>query len=124
MTGVRAALADYLRIRRRLGFEMPQDGRLLEGFVDFLEQAGAERITTELALDWARRPAPAHPHLGDVTFGDDLSQIRTGNAPQVMATLRNLAINLHRLAGATNIAKALRHHARDTKHPITLLLTS
>ena len=50
MTRVRAAMEDYLRIRRRLGFEMPQDGRLLEGFVDFLEQAGAERITTELAL--------------------------------------------------------------------------
>ena len=62
MTRVRAALEDYLRIRRRLGFEMPQDGRLLEGFVDFLEQAGAERITTELALDWARKPADAHPH--------------------------------------------------------------
>ena len=62
MTRVRAAMEDYLRIRRRLGFEMPQDGRLLEGFVDFLEQAGAERITTELALDWARKPADAHPH--------------------------------------------------------------
>jgi integrase/recombinase XerD len=59
---VRAALEDYLRIRRRLGFEMPQDGRLLEGFVAFLEQAGAERITTELALGWARKPADAHPH--------------------------------------------------------------
>ena len=33
-------------------------------------------------------------------------------------------INLHRLAGATNIAKAIRHHARDTKYPLTLLLTS
>ena len=62
MTRVRAALADYLRIRRRLGFEMPQDGRLLEGFVEFLEQAGAERITTELALGWARKPADAHPY--------------------------------------------------------------
>jgi integrase len=62
MTRVRAAMEDYLRIRRRLGFEMPQDGRLLEGFVDFLEQAGAERITTELALGWARKPADAHPH--------------------------------------------------------------
>ena len=61
MTRVRAAMEDYLRIRRRLGFEMPQDGRLLEGFVDFLEQAGAERITTELALGWARKPADAHP---------------------------------------------------------------
>jgi integrase len=59
---LREALADYLRIRRRLGFEMPQDGRLLEGFVGFLEQAGAERITIELALKWARMPVHAHPH--------------------------------------------------------------
>ena len=50
MTTPGEALADYLRIRRRLGFEMPQDGRLLEGFVEFCEQAGAERITTQLAL--------------------------------------------------------------------------
>lgn len=62
MTTLREALADYLRIRRRLGFEMPQDGRLLEGFVEFLERAGAERITTELALGWARMPVHAHPH--------------------------------------------------------------
>lgn len=62
MTTLGQALADYLRIRRRLGFEMPQDGRLLEGFVEFLERAGAERVTTELALAWARLPADAHPH--------------------------------------------------------------
>ena len=62
MSPLRDALADYLRIRRRLGFKMPQDGRLLEGFVEFLEQAGAERITTELALEWARTPVHAHPH--------------------------------------------------------------
>jgi integrase/recombinase XerD len=62
MSPLRDALGDYLRIRRRLGYAMPQDGRLLEGFVEFLEQAGAERITTELALEWARLPADAHPH--------------------------------------------------------------
>ena len=62
MSPLREALADYLQIRRRLGYEMPQDGRLLEGFVEFLEQAGAERITTDLALEWARLPAGAHPH--------------------------------------------------------------
>src|SRR5438093_13460204 len=62
MTTLRDALADYLLIRRRLGFEMPQDGRLLEGFVEFLERAGAERITTDLALGWARLPVNAHPH--------------------------------------------------------------
>ncbi|HEY6423959.1 MAG TPA: hypothetical protein VIY28_12060 [Pseudonocardiaceae bacterium] len=62
MTTLQQALADYLRIRRGLGFEMPQDGRLLEGFVEFLEQAGAVRITTDLALGWARLPVDAHPH--------------------------------------------------------------
>lgn len=61
MTSLRDALADYLQLRHRLGFAMPQDGRLLEGFVSFLEQAGADRITTELALDWARLPGQAHP---------------------------------------------------------------
>ena len=61
MTGLRDALADYLQLRRRLGFEMPQDGRLLEGFVTFLERAGAQRISTDLALDWARLPGQAHP---------------------------------------------------------------
>ncbi len=61
MSALEEVLADYLRVRRRLGFEMPQDGRLLEGFVAFLERAGAERITTELAVAWARLPADAHP---------------------------------------------------------------
>jgi predicted transposase YbfD/YdcC len=31
-------------------------------------------------------------HIRDVTYGEDASQIRTGNGPQVMATLRNLGI--------------------------------
>ena len=56
-----------------------------------------------------------------MTFGEDLSRIRTGAAPQVMATLRNLVISLHRLAGATNIAKAIRYHARDALRPLHLL---
>lgn len=61
MSAPRAALDDYLLIRRRLDFTMPQDARLLEGFVGFLEQADAPRITTELALAWARLPVNVHP---------------------------------------------------------------
>lgn len=60
----------------------------------------------------------------DVTFDEDRSQVRTGNAPRVMATVRNTAISLLRLAGATNIARALRHHARNPERPVNLLLTS
>jgi predicted transposase YbfD/YdcC len=56
----------------------------------------------------------------DVTFGEDLHQARTGSGPEVMAILRNLAISLHRLAGATNIARALRRHGR---HPNEAIMT-
>ena len=58
----------------------------------------------------------------DVTFAEDLSQIRTGNGPAVMATLRNLAISLHRRAGATNIAAACRHVSRHPGRVLPLLL--
>jgi predicted transposase YbfD/YdcC len=62
--------------------------------------------------------------IRDVVYDEDRSQVRTGSAPQVMATLRNAAISLLRLSGATSIAAALRHHAARTERPIALLLTS
>ena len=57
----------------------------------------------------------------DVTYGEDHSRARTGTAPRAMASLRNLVISALRLAGWTNIAQALRHMARDTTRPLTLL---
>lgn len=62
MSPLHQALRDYLGIRRRLGFQLTKDGRMLEGFVGFLEESGAERITSELALAWARRPGEIHPY--------------------------------------------------------------
>ena len=86
------------------------------------EQARPHQLATWLRGHWC---IENRLHwVRDVTFGEDLSQARTGNGPQVMATLRNLAISLLRLTGATNIAKAIRYHARDTKRPLALLLTS
>jgi len=58
----------------------------------------------------------------DVTFDEDRSQIRTGHGPAVMATLRNLAISLHRAAGATNIAQACRIVSRHPNRVLPLLL--
>ncbi len=60
----------------------------------------------------------------DVVYDEDRSRVRAGSAPQVMATLRNTAISLLRLSGATSIAAALRHHATRTERPIKLILTS
>jgi predicted transposase YbfD/YdcC len=60
-------------------------------------------------------------HVRDVTYTEDASRIRTGNAPHAMASLRNLAIGILRAAGHINIAKALRHNARDALRPLKLL---
>jgi predicted transposase YbfD/YdcC len=57
----------------------------------------------------------------DVTYREDHSQVRTGNAPHTMTSLRNLAISALRHTGATNIAQALRTMARDITRPLTLL---
>jgi len=57
----------------------------------------------------------------DVTYAEDKSLVRTGNAPRVMATLRSLAISLLRLDGHDNIAAANRHHLRDPQRTLKLL---
>lgn len=52
---------------------------------------------------------PIH-YVRDVTFGEDQSTIRTGHAPQNMATLRHLVIGLCGLDAA-------RHHRRASYLP-------
>lgn len=63
----------------------------------------------------------AKHHIRDVTFAEDASQVRTGNAPRVMASLHNPAIGILRSRGHTNVAAGLRHNARDATRPLTLL---
>ncbi|GAU70582.1 putative transposase [Streptomyces sp. NBRC 110611] len=60
-------------------------------------------------------------HVRDRTFREDDSKIRTGRLPRAMASLRNLAISIHRQDGRHNIAAATRHTARDFTRPITAL---
>ena len=62
MSDLRTALHDYLKLRRQLGFELKTQGRLLESYVRFMERAGAQHITTELALVWAKLPVHARAH--------------------------------------------------------------
>jgi predicted transposase YbfD/YdcC len=57
----------------------------------------------------------------DVTYLEDKSLVRTGNAPRVMASIRSLAVSLLRLDGHDNIAAANRHHARDPQRTLKLL---
>jgi predicted transposase YbfD/YdcC len=48
-------------------------------------------------------------YVRDVTFDEDRSQVRKGAAAQAMATLRNLAISILRIAGVQEVPRALRH---------------
>ena len=49
----------------------------------------------------------------DTACAEDASTGYAGNGPQVMATLRNLAISLPRLSGVTGITRTLQAIARD-----------
>jgi hypothetical protein len=57
----------------------------------------------------------------DVTFDEDRSQVRVGNAPRLMATLRNLAIGVLRTAGHINIAAGIRAVGRNINRALELL---
>jgi integrase len=61
MSTLRQAAEDYLAIRRSLGFKLVAEGYLLHSFVGYAEQAGASRLTVDLALDWAGLPAGKDP---------------------------------------------------------------
>lgn len=62
MSSLRQALDEYLTLRRQLGYELKRDGEDLVSFVAFLDAAGATRITTALAVQWAKLPTRSHPH--------------------------------------------------------------
>jgi integrase len=60
MTPLRQALADYLVVRRSLGFKLQDSERLLNQFITFLEGRGQEHVTVEAAVAWATLPVQGH----------------------------------------------------------------
>jgi predicted transposase YbfD/YdcC len=102
-------------------------GRRTVEIVYLITSADTATAPPELLATWVQSHWEIENRLHwvrDVTFDEDRSQVRTGSAPRIMASLRNTAITLLRLHGHQNIAAALRHHARDTNRPINLLLTA
>ena len=65
----------------------------------------------ENSLHWVR----------DVTFDEDRSQIRTGSAPRVFASMRNLAISLLHLNGVKCIASGLRKLSWNAERALELV---
>ena len=80
------------------------------------QQASAERLLQFRRGHWAIENLSHRTR--DVLLGEDASQVRCGNIPQVMAALRNTVLTLLRICGHTHIAKAFRFFAA---HPTDAL---
>lgn len=86
------------------------------------QQADAARLMNLVRCHWHKQHIENKSHwIRDVTFGEDNSQVRCGNAPQVMAAFRNTAIGLARSAGKTNIAAACREFAAKPTVAVELI---
>ena len=67
-------------------------------------QATAKRLLQIRRGHWADTENLSH-RTRDVLLGEDASQVRCANIPQVMAALRNTVLTLLRICGYTHIAK-------------------
>lgn len=65
-------VADYLRLRRALGFQLARPGQELPQFVAYLDSIGAERVTVDAAVAWTRLSAGVQP----VTLSHRLGAVR------------------------------------------------
>jgi len=72
MTNLAKAAADYVELRRALGFKMVEVSYRLADFVRFARQEHASHVTVELALRWAKLPTTVQP----VTWATRLRTVR------------------------------------------------
>jgi integrase len=90
MTTLRHQAAEYVALRRALGFKLVDTERLLMQFITHLEQIGAMRITTDVAVAWARQTVRAKPFYLRRRLG----------------VVRQFARHLHTLDPATEVPPA------------------
>jgi len=72
MSGLHDVLREYVTVRRAFGTQFREPAVTLGHFVEFLEREGAQFITTELSLRWAREPQ----RVQRATWARRLSQVR------------------------------------------------
>ena len=117
-----AGLQRVLKMERRITFKRTGVIREEEAYaITSLDESRAS--AEELMKLWRE-----HWHIEnklhyvrDVTFKEDKSQVRKGKIPEVMAALRNVAITMMRVEGATNIAAACRRYAAQPGLAMTAL---
>ncbi len=90
MNSLRQTLADYLAVRRALGYGLKRDEKLLDQFLTYLEDLGQDRVTTTTALAWATLPRGA-----DRSWWSNRLSI-----------VRGFAVHLHAIDPATEVPSA------------------
>ena len=100
MSPLHQRLADYLAIRRAMGFKMERHEKLLAQFVDYLTVNDAGTVTLEDALAWATSPTTSDPRW----WAARLSMVR------------GFAVHLHALDPAHQVPPPglIRHRTRRT----------
>jgi predicted transposase YbfD/YdcC len=82
------------------------------------DRAGAADLARIARGQWGIESAH---WLRDTAWAEDASTGYAGNGPQVMATLRNIAISLLHLAGITQITRTLQAISRDRARVLSLI---
>jgi len=59
MSALGRHVQEYLTLRRSFGFTLEREERLLAGFVEYCESAGAKNLSSDLAIAWAKLPVAA-----------------------------------------------------------------
>ena len=99
MTALRQALADYLAMRRALGYALARPEKLLGQFLSYLEDHGEMHLRVETAMAWATQTTGTSP---------------SGWASKRLSAVRGFATHLRTIDPATEIPPAdlLRWRAR------------
>lgn len=95
MSALHDALTEYLRTRRALGTQLRWPESSLRRFVDFIEAAGEEFVTTDAAMRWAIQPV----NVQRATHARRLEIVR-GFALWLQATDPRTQVPPHRLLPA------------------------
>jgi predicted transposase YbfD/YdcC len=107
------------RVRRSRGKETTET-------VCAVTSLGAERASAKRLLAISR----GHWHIEnrvhwvrDLSLGEDTCRVRTGEAPEILAAIRNAGLRLLRSSRLTNVAAALRRHAAKPQEALRLVMS-
>lgn len=80
--------------------------------------AGPRELARHIRNHWK---IEVNHHIRDTTYREDASQVRTGSAPRIMASIRNQALNLAHIAGFTSTPDANNHYKARPDQALHLL---